>query len=91
MRVFHSYTAYNSQERHCTGMGQNKQLVISRKDDNVDPYFSSNPNVKYLTCTDQMDKFKSTEYYIVYDFESMEEPLDKKKYIIFEREDDHSM
>jgi hypothetical protein len=66
MRVFHNYHAYNTHEKHCSGIGKSKQLIASHKDDNIDPYFSGDPNVKYLTCTDQMDKFKPTEYYIVY-------------------------
>jgi hypothetical protein len=57
---------------------KNKQLVVSRKDDNIDPYSTRDLNVKYLTCTDQMHKFKPTEYYIVYYFETMENPLDYK-------------
>jgi hypothetical protein len=58
MRVFHNYHAYITHEKHCTGKIKNKQLVVSHKDDNIDPYFS---NVKYLTRTDQMDMFKPTE------------------------------
>jgi hypothetical protein len=38
-----------------------------------------------------MDKFKPTEYYIVYDFETMEEPLNNNdENITIEREDDDS-
>jgi hypothetical protein len=38
-----------------------------------------------------MDKFKPTEYYIVYDFETMEEPLNKNvETTTIEREDDDS-
>jgi hypothetical protein len=38
-----------------------------------------------------MDKFKPTEYYIVYDFETMEELIDNKKEdITIELEDDSS-
>jgi hypothetical protein len=70
-------------------MTKDKQLIVSRKDDNIDPYFTGDPHVKYLTCTDQMDKFKPTEYYIVYDFETMEEPLNNNdENITIEREDD---
>jgi hypothetical protein len=91
MRVFHNYNAYNSHEKHCTGMAKSKQLIASCKDDNIDPYFSGNPNVKYLTYTDQIDKFKPTEYYIVYDFETLEEPLNNNdENIMIEREDDDS-
>jgi hypothetical protein len=91
MRVFHNYNAYNTHENHCTGKIKNKQLVASRKDDNIDPYFSNDPNVKYLTSTDQMDKFKPTEYYIVYDFETMEEPLNNNnENITIENEGDDS-
>jgi hypothetical protein len=91
MRVFHSYNAYNKHEKYCAGMEKDKQLVVSRKDDNIDPYFIGDPNVKYLTCTDQMDKFKPTEYYILYDFETMEQPLDdKNKNTFISREDDHT-
>jgi hypothetical protein len=42
-------------------MAKDKQLVVSHKDDNIDPYFTGDPNIEYLTCTDQMDKFKQTE------------------------------
>jgi hypothetical protein len=91
MRVFHNYNAYNSHEKHCSGMTKNKQLIASRKDDNIDPYLTGDPHVKYLTCTDQMDKFKPTEYYIVYDFETMEEPLNNNdENITIERDDDDS-
>jgi hypothetical protein len=38
-----------------------------------------------------MDKFKPTEYYIVYNFETMEEPLNNNnKNITIDREDDDS-
>jgi hypothetical protein len=38
-----------------------------------------------------MDKFKIMEYFIVYDFETMEEPLhDKNKDIFIAREDDNT-
>jgi hypothetical protein len=91
MRVFHNYNVYNSHEKHCTGMEKNKQLVVSRKDDNIDPYFSGDSNVKYLTSTDQMDKFKPPEYYIVYYFETMEESINNNnENITIEREDDDS-
>jgi glycerophosphoryl diester phosphodiesterase len=91
MRVFHNYNAYTSHKRHCTDMTKDKQLFVSHKDDNIDPYFSNDPNVKYLTYTDQMDKFKPTEYYIVNDFETMEEFLNNNnENIIIDREDDDS-
>jgi hypothetical protein len=32
-----------------------------------------NPVVKYLYCTDQIELFRPTEYYIAYDFKTMEE------------------
>jgi hypothetical protein len=54
-------------------------LVVFSTDDIIDPYFTGNPNVKYLTYADQMDKFKPTEYYIVYYFETIEEFINNKK------------
>jgi hypothetical protein len=80
MRIFHSCNAHNTHERHCSGKIKNKQLVVSHEDDNIDPYFSNDPNVKYLTSTDQMDKFKPTEYYIIFDFDTMEVIKDKVFY-----------
>jgi hypothetical protein len=72
-------------------MTKNKELITSRKDDNINPYFSNDSNVKYLTCTDQMDMFKPTEYYIVYDLETIEESLDNNfENITIDREDDDS-
>jgi hypothetical protein len=91
MRVFHNYNVYNGHEKHCVGMTKDNQLIASRKDYNIDRYFSGDPNVKYFTCRDQMDKFKPTEYYIVYDFETLEELIDNKKEdITIELEDDSS-
>jgi hypothetical protein len=37
MRVFHNYNAYTAHERHCTGMAKSKQLIVSPKEDNIDP------------------------------------------------------
>jgi hypothetical protein len=76
MRVFHNPNAFQRHIRSCGGKVRDKQLTVSRTEDIIDPYFTGDPNVKYLTCTDQMDKFKPTEYYIVYDFETMEELID---------------
>jgi hypothetical protein len=89
MRVFHNSNAYNRRENFCNGKIKNKEFVASRKDDNIDTNFSDDPNVKYLTCTDQMDMFKLTEYYIVYDFETMKESLNNNVEITtIEREED---
>jgi hypothetical protein len=72
-------------------MTKDKQLVVSHKDDNIHPYFTGDPNVKYLIYTNQMDMVKPTEYYIVYDFETMEEPLnDKNKDTFIAREHHHT-
>jgi hypothetical protein len=92
MRVFHNYNSHNSYEKYCTGITKDKQLVVSHKDDAIDPYFTGDPHVKYLTYTDQMDKFKPTEYYIDYDLETMEKPLNNNnnENITIEREDDDS-
>jgi hypothetical protein len=46
MRVFHNYNAYTSHEKHCTAMTKDKQLVVSHKDDVIDPYFTGDPHVK---------------------------------------------
>jgi hypothetical protein len=57
----------------------------------IDAYFTSVPSVKSLAFTDQMNKIKPTEYYIVYDFETMEEALNNNnKNITIDREDDVS-
>jgi hypothetical protein len=78
MRVFfHNPNAFQHHIRSCGGKIKDKQLTVSRTEDIIDPYFTGDPNVKYLTCTDQMDKFKPTEYYIVYDFETMEELINR--------------
>jgi hypothetical protein len=91
MRVFHNYNANTLHEKHCNGKIRNKELVASRKDDNINPYFSNDLNVKYLICTDQMYKFKPTEYYVVYNFETMEESLDNNiETTEIEREDDET-
>jgi hypothetical protein len=89
MRVFHNYNAYTALEKQSTSMTKDKQLVISHKDDVINPYFTGDPHVKYLTCTDQIDKFKPTEYYTIYDFETMEELLNNNdENITIERKDD---
>jgi hypothetical protein len=91
MRVFHNPNAFQRHIRSCGGKVKDKQLTVSRTEDIIDPYFTGDSNGKYLTCTDQMDKFKPTEYYIVYDFETMEELIDNKKEdITIELEDDFS-
>jgi hypothetical protein len=79
MRVFHNPNAFQRHIRSCGGKVKDKQLTVSRREDIIDPYFTGDPNVKYLTYTDQMDKFKPTECYIIYDFETMEELIDNKK------------
>jgi hypothetical protein len=80
MRVFHNPNAFQRHIRSCGGKIKDKQLTVSRTE-----------NIKYLTCTDQMDKFKPTEYYIVFDFETMEELIDNEKEdITIELEDDSS-
>jgi hypothetical protein len=72
MRVFHNPNAFQRHIRSCGRKIKDKQLTISRTEDTINPYFTKDPNVKNLSCTDQMEKFKPTEYYIVYDFETME-------------------
>jgi hypothetical protein len=79
MSVFHNPNEFKRHTRSCGGKIKDKELTVSRTEDIIDPYFTGDPNVKYLTCTDQMDKFKPTEYFIVYDFETMEELTDNKK------------
>jgi hypothetical protein len=79
MRVFHIPNTFQRHIRSCGGKIKDKQLTTSRTEEIIDLYFTGDPNVKYLTCTDQMDKFKPTEHYIVYDIETMEELIDNKK------------
>jgi hypothetical protein len=79
MRVFHNPNAFQRHICSCGGKVKNKQLTVSRTENLIDPYFTGDPNVKYLTSTDQIYKFKLTEYYIVYDFETTEELINNKK------------
>jgi hypothetical protein len=71
MRVFHNPNAFKLHIHSCGGKIKDTQLIVFPTEDIIDPYFTEHSNVKYLTCTDQMDKFKPIEYYIVYDFENM--------------------
>jgi hypothetical protein len=41
------------------------------------PHFTQNQVVKYLYCADQLGPFRLTQYYIVYDFETMDEIINK--------------
>jgi hypothetical protein len=90
MRVFHNPNAFERHIRSCGWKIKDKQLIVSRTEDIIDPYLTGDPNVKYLTCTDQMDKFKPIKYNIVYDFETMEELIDNKKEDITIELEDHS-
>jgi hypothetical protein len=58
----------------------------------IDAYFTSVPSVKSLAFTDQMNKIKPTEYYIVYDFETVEKPLNNnnKNITIYRKDHDTS-
>jgi hypothetical protein len=55
MRVFNNPNAFQRHIRSCGGKIKDKQLTVSRTEDIIDPYFAGDQNVKYLTCTDQMD------------------------------------
>jgi hypothetical protein len=76
-RVFHLKHAYSKHYRECDGKVKDKQLKVLTDDKIINPYFTQNPVVKYLYCTDQLDLFRPTQYYIVYDFETMEEIISK--------------
>jgi hypothetical protein len=69
--VYHLKHAYNKHYREYDG--KDKQLQVLHDDKIINPYFVQNPVVKYLYCTNQIELFRPTEYYIVYDFETMEE------------------
>jgi hypothetical protein len=91
MRVFHNPNAFQRHIRSCGGKIKEKQLIVFRIEDIIHPYSTRDQNVKYLTYTNQMKKFKPTEYYIVYDFETMEELINNKKEdTTIELEDDSS-
>jgi hypothetical protein len=61
MSVFHNPKAFAHHIRSCGGKIKNKKLIVSRTKNIIDPYFTGDPNVKYFTYTDKMDKFKPTE------------------------------
>jgi hypothetical protein len=73
MRIFHNPNAFQRPTHSCGGKIKDKQLTVSHTENKINPYFPEDPNLEYLTNTDQMEKFKPTEYYIVYDFETMED------------------
>jgi hypothetical protein len=75
--VFHLKHEYSKHYRECDCKVKDKQLKVLIDDKIINPYFTQNPVVKYLYCTDQLDLFRPTEYYIVYDFEMMEEIINK--------------
>jgi hypothetical protein len=74
--VYHLKHAYNKHYKDCDGKVKDKQLQLLHDDKIINPYFTQNPVVKYLYCTDQIELFRPTEYYIVYDFETMEEIIE---------------
>jgi hypothetical protein len=68
---------YSKHYLECDGKDKDKQLKVLTDDKIINPYFTQNPVVKYLHCTDQLELFRPTEYYIGYDFETMEEIISK--------------
>jgi hypothetical protein len=72
-RLFHLKHVYNKYYLECDSKVKDKQLQVLRDNKIINPYFIQNPVVKYLHCRDQLELFKPTQYYIVYEFEMMEE------------------
>jgi hypothetical protein len=71
--VYRLKHVYNKHYKGCDGKVKDKQLQVLQNDKIINPYFIQNPVVKFLYCTDQIELFRPTEYYIVYDFETVEE------------------
>jgi hypothetical protein len=74
--VFHLKHAYNKHYLECDDKVKDKQLQVLHDDKIINPYFIQNTIVKYLYCMNQIDLFRPTEYYILYDFETMEEIIE---------------
>jgi hypothetical protein len=64
---------YNKHYLECDGKVKDKQLQVLHDDKIINPYFIQNLKVMYLYCTDQLELFRPIQYYIVYDFKTMEE------------------
>jgi glycine betaine/choline ABC-type transport system substrate-binding protein len=64
--VFHLKHEYNKNFLECDCKVKDKQLQVLSDDKIINPYFTQNPVV-----------FRPTEYYIVYDFDTMEEIISK--------------
>jgi hypothetical protein len=73
INIFHNYHYYKEHESKCNGKKREKKLLVSRNPQIIHPNLMNNPILKYLTITNQLQKFKPTLYYITYDFETMEE------------------
>jgi hypothetical protein len=50
-------------------------VLVLHDDRIINQYFTQNKEAKYLYCTNQLELFSLTQYYIVYHFETMEETI----------------
>jgi hypothetical protein len=71
--IFHNYTGYNAHIQVCNGKSNERKFIVNDYYEVIDPNFTNNKVVKYLTIKDQMKKYKETKYYITFDIETMEE------------------
>jgi hypothetical protein len=71
--IFHNYTGYNAHIQDCNEKSNEKKCVVNYDDEAIDPNFTNNQIVRYLTIKNQMEKYREIKYYITFDIETMEE------------------
>jgi hypothetical protein len=71
--IFHNYTGNNAYIQDCNRKSNERKCVVNDDDKAVDPNFTNNQIARYLTIKDQMNKYRKTKYYIIFDIETMEE------------------
>jgi hypothetical protein len=76
--------AYRKHVERCEGKKPDKELRVRKIETPYCPGIYNNKTYEYLRANDRQKEFKPTEYYICYDFETMErinDDADMKLYI----------
>jgi hypothetical protein len=76
--VFRNYTGYNAHIQDCNGKSNERKCIVNDDDEAIDPNFTNNQVVKYLTIKNQMEKYREIKYYITFDIKNMEELVSPK-------------
>jgi hypothetical protein len=78
IRIYHGSQSYNLHYHSYSGKTKDKSLTDLSNDGIIHSQFKNDEKMKFLTYAAQIHKFKSIQYYIVYDIETMEELIDNQ-------------